>query len=70
MVIEWLSDGQEPLHGYDYHPHHGHGDGDVLDWVGEVRNHSVEPVVIAHSIVSNKDIVKEEHEDHKTVNKG
>ena len=70
LVSEWLSDSQEPLHRYDHHPHHGHGDGDVLDWVGQVGNHSVVPIFIAHGNVTDNDIVKEEHEEQESINKG
>ena len=70
LIIEGLGDSQKPLHGNDDQPHNGHSDGDVLDWVGQVGNNRVVPISIAHSNMTNNDIVKEEHEDQETVNKG
>ena len=37
--------------------------------MGDIGNHSVEPVLCAHVDMSKKDIVEEEHEDQKGVDK-
>ena len=58
MVSKRLRNCQEPLYGDDHHPDHGHGDGDVLDWVSNVWNDSVVPVGITHIKRVNEDIVK------------
>ena len=70
LVIERLSDSQEPLCSDDCNPHHSHGDGDVLDWVGQVGNHCVVQMICACGKVTNDNIVKEEHEDQESINKG
>ena len=67
MIVEGVSNGDEPLHCDDYQPDHGHGDGDVLNGVGEVWDYSVEPLIVAHGDMANYDIVHEVHENEKTV---
>ena len=67
-VDKRLGNSQEPLYGNDHHPKHGHGDGDVLNWVSDVWNYSVVPICIAHINMVNEDIVKEVHEDQEGVN--
>ena len=69
MIVEWLGDSQKPLHSNDDQPHHGHGDGDVLDWVSDVRNDRVVPLFLAHGNVTNNDIVNEEHQDQEGIYK-
>ena len=67
-VVERLGDSQEPLHGDDQHPHHGHGDGDALDWMCYIRNHCEEPFTTFD--VSNNDIINDKHDDQEAVNNG
>ena len=69
LILEGLGDCQKPLHGNDDQPHNGHGDGDVLDWVREVRNYGVVPMFLAHGNVTNNDIVNEEHQDQEGIYK-
>ena len=69
MAIERVSYSHEPLYSNDDQPDHGHGDGDVLDWMGEVRDDSVEPLMIAHTDMANNDIVNNIHEDQETIYK-
>ena len=69
LIVKELCDSQEPLHGNDDQPHNWHGDGDVLDRVGEVRNDSVVPLFLAHGNVTNNDIVNEEHQDQEGIYK-
>ena len=38
--------------------------------MSDVGNYSVEPVVAAHTGVTNQNIIKEEHDDKKDVNEG
>ena len=67
-VVERLGNCQEPLYGYDHHPDHGHGDGDILDWVSDVWNNSVVPICITHIHIVKEDIVNDVHKDQEGVN--
>ena len=67
-VGERLGNCQEPLYGNDHHPDHGHGDGDILDWVSDVWNNSVVPIGITHIHIVKEDIVNDVHKDQEGVN--
>ena len=66
--LEWKGNCNIPLHCQDHHPHHRHGDGDVLDGVGQVGDHSVVPVILLMVMVIDDDIVKQEEKDEEIVN--
>ena len=75
LIVKGLGDSQKPLHSNYAQPHHGHGDGDVLDWVGDVRNDSVVPLFLAHGnatiTLSMKNIrIKKESTNAKTFKYG
>ena len=69
LVIKRVSHYHEPLYGNDDQPDNWHGDGDALGWVGEVRDDSVEPLMIAHGCMANNDIVNDIHEDQEAIYK-
>ena len=61
--LEWKSDGHISLNRQDNHPQHSHGDGDLVDGVGEVGHYSVIPFILVRVMVINNDIVKQEEKD-------
>ena len=66
LILEWLSNSQEPPDGNDDHPQHGHGDRDAFDRMGYVGNNRKEPFTSPN--LADKNIVQNEHEDQETVN--
>ena len=58
--LEWKCDSNVPLYSKDHHPQHSHGDGDLLDGVGQVGDHSVVPVILVLLMVVDNDVVKKE----------
>ena len=55
MLIQRLSDSQEPLY--------GHGDRDGLDGVSDVWNYSIVPITLRRRNVTNNNIVNKEEDD-------
>ena len=68
MRLQRKSNSKISLHCKDHHPHHRHGDGDVLDGVGQVGDHSVVPVIFLMVMVIDDDIVKQEEKNEEIVN--